>query len=179
MSTAKIVQPYCAESRWILCVRRRGSNGFCLKVRKIFRAACCCSADNLLQDYAVLLGAAEVDQSIPVADRLLGRYGAGSVASLSFDKGFTRTADRELLSLHVPEVVMPKRGKKNAATRWRWRPEAARRASPQPSPIGAVSAAPKIFGKVGVAERKISCITTISPTLVHPHSQKHPFPARD
>lgn len=69
----------------------------------------------LIQDYAVLLGAAEVDQSIPVADRLLGRYGADSVASLSFDKGFTRAADRELLSLYVPEVVMPKRGKKNAA----------------------------------------------------------------
>jgi len=69
----------------------------------------------LIQDYAVLRGEAEVDQSIPVTDRLLGRYGAGSVASLSFDKGFTRTADRELLSLYVPEVVMPKRGKKNAA----------------------------------------------------------------
>jgi hypothetical protein len=50
-----------------------------------------------------------------VADRLLGRYGAGSLASLSFDKGFTRAADRELLSLYVPTVVMPKRGKKNAA----------------------------------------------------------------
>ena len=69
----------------------------------------------LIQDYAVLLGEAEVDQSIPVTDRLLGRYGAGSVASLSFDKGFTRTADRELLGLYVPLVVMPKRGKKNAA----------------------------------------------------------------
>jgi len=69
----------------------------------------------LIQDYAELLGQAEVDQSIPVADRLLGRYGAGSVASISFDKGFTRAADRELLSLYVPEVVMPKRGKKNAA----------------------------------------------------------------
>jgi transposase, IS5 family len=69
----------------------------------------------LIQDYAVLMSRAEVDQSIPVADRLLGRYGAGSVASLSFDKGFTRTADRELLSLYVPAVVMPKRGKKNAA----------------------------------------------------------------
>ena len=69
----------------------------------------------MIQDYAVLLGAAEVDQSIPVTDRLLGRYGAGSVASISFDKGFTRTADRELLSLYIPAVVMPKRGKKNAA----------------------------------------------------------------
>lgn len=69
----------------------------------------------LIQDYVVLQGEAEVDQSVPVADRLLGRYGAGSVASLSFDKGFTRAEDRELLGLYIPEVVMPKRGKKNAA----------------------------------------------------------------
>lgn len=69
----------------------------------------------LIQDYAVSLHAAEVDPSIPVADRLLGRYGAGSVASISFDKGITRTAHRELISLYIPEVVMPKRGKKNAA----------------------------------------------------------------
>ena len=69
----------------------------------------------LIQDYDVPVGGADVDQSIPVADRLLGRYGAGSLASLSFDKGFTRREDRELLSLYVPTVVMPKRGKKNAA----------------------------------------------------------------
>jgi hypothetical protein len=69
----------------------------------------------LIQDYDVPVGGADVDQSVPVADRLLGRYGAGSVASLSFDKGFTRAEDREVLSLYVPTVVMPKRGKKNAA----------------------------------------------------------------
>lgn len=68
----------------------------------------------IIQDYAVLLAEAEIDQSVPVADRLLGRYGAGAIASLSFDKGFTRASDRELLSLYVPTVVMPKRGKKNA-----------------------------------------------------------------
>jgi hypothetical protein len=69
----------------------------------------------LIQDYDVLVGQGDMDQSVPVADRLLGRYGAGSLASLSFDKGFTRAEDRELLSLYVPTVVMPKRGKKNAA----------------------------------------------------------------
>ena len=69
----------------------------------------------LIQDYDVPVGRADVEQSVPVADRLLGRYGAGSLASLSFDKGFTRAEDRELLSLYVPTVVMPKRGKKNAA----------------------------------------------------------------
>ena len=73
----------------------------------------------LVQDYDSPLDQVDVDQSIPVTDRLLGRYGAGSLASLSFDKGFTRREDRELLSLYVPTVVMPKRGKKNAAERER------------------------------------------------------------
>ncbi len=61
------------------------------------------------------LGEADVDQSVPVTDRLLGRHGAGAIARLSFDKGFTCAADRELLNLYVPTVVMPKRGKRNAA----------------------------------------------------------------
>ena len=69
----------------------------------------------LLQDYAVPVGGADVDPSVPVASRWLDRHGAGSLASLSFDKGFTRTADRELLRVYVPVVVMPKRGKQNAA----------------------------------------------------------------
>ena len=70
--------------------------------------------NGLVQDYDVPVGGVDVDQSVAVADRLLGRYGSGSVASMSFDKGFTRAEDRELLSLYVPTVVMPKRGKKNA-----------------------------------------------------------------
>jgi len=45
----------------------------------------------------------------------LHRHGAGQIASLTFDKGFTRTDDRALLQLYVPTVVMPKRGKKTAA----------------------------------------------------------------
>jgi hypothetical protein len=69
----------------------------------------------LIHDYDTPAGEVDVDQSVPVTDRLLGRYGEGSLASLSFDKGFTRAEDRELLSLYIPTVVMPKRGKKNAA----------------------------------------------------------------
>jgi hypothetical protein len=68
-----------------------------------------------IQDCDVAAGVADEDRSVGVADRLLGRYGAGRVASLSLDKSFTREEDRELLNLYVPEVVMPKRGKKNAA----------------------------------------------------------------
>jgi len=69
----------------------------------------------LIEDYAVLVNELDVNQSIGVADRLLGRYGEGSIASLSFDKGFTRAEDRELLALYIPQVVMPKRGKKSPA----------------------------------------------------------------
>jgi len=71
--------------------------------------------DQLIQDYDLPLGQTDVDQSIPVASRLLGRYGEGAIASISFDKGFTRKEDYELLSLYIPVVVMPKRGKKNEA----------------------------------------------------------------
>jgi len=69
----------------------------------------------LIQDYDVPAGGVDVDQSVPVADRLLHRYGARSLASPSFDKGFARAADRELLSLYVPTVVMPERGRKPEA----------------------------------------------------------------
>lgn len=71
--------------------------------------------DRLIQDYDTLLNQVDMGQSVPVTDRLLGRYGEGRIASISFDKGFTRAADRELLGLFIPTVVMPKRGKKNAA----------------------------------------------------------------
>ena len=67
----------------------------------------------LIQDYEGPVGV-DVDQSVPVASRLVGRYGEGQIGSMSFDKGFTRKADRELLELFIPEVIMPKRGRKNA-----------------------------------------------------------------
>lgn len=70
----------------------------------------------LILDYRVMDGQPnEKDESIGVADRLLARYGAGSLQSLSFDKGFTREEDRQLLELYIPEVIMPKRGRRNAA----------------------------------------------------------------
>lgn len=67
----------------------------------------------LIQDYQGPVGV-DVDQSVPVASRLVGRYGEGQIASMSFDKGFTRKEDRELLELFIPQVIMPKRGRKNA-----------------------------------------------------------------
>ena len=67
----------------------------------------------LIHDYEGPAGV-DVDQSVSVASRLVGRYGEGQIASMSFDKGFTRREDRELLELFIPQVIMPKRGRKNA-----------------------------------------------------------------
>lgn len=69
----------------------------------------------LILDYRVMEQPNDKDEVIDLADRLLGRYGPGSIQSLSFDKGFTREEDRQLLELYIPEVIMPKRGKRNGA----------------------------------------------------------------
>jgi hypothetical protein len=73
----------------------------------------------LILDYERLGSWPEVGAAIPVADRLLSRYGEGNIASLSFDKGFTRKDDRELLELYIPQVIMPKRGKLNRSEKER------------------------------------------------------------
>ena len=68
----------------------------------------------LILDYRVMKQPNDKDEVIALADRLLGRYGAGNIGSLSLDKGFTREEERQLLELYIPEVIMPKRGKRNA-----------------------------------------------------------------
>jgi len=67
----------------------------------------------LILDYKVMDQLNDPDEVIALADRLLGRYGSRGVASLSFDKGFSRREDRQLLELYIPEVIMPKRGKRS------------------------------------------------------------------
>jgi transposase, IS5 family len=67
----------------------------------------------LILDYKVMDQLNDADEVIALADRLLASYGLNGVASLSFDKGFSREEDRQLLELYIPEVIMPKRGKRN------------------------------------------------------------------
>jgi hypothetical protein len=68
----------------------------------------------LILDYKVMDQLNDADEVIALADRLLGSYGSTAVASLSFDKGFSRAEARQLLELYIPEVIMPKRGKRNS-----------------------------------------------------------------
>jgi IS5 family transposase len=68
----------------------------------------------LILDYKVMDQLSDGHEVIGLGDRLLGRYGSQGLASLSFDRGFTREEDRQLLELYIPEVIMPKRGKRNS-----------------------------------------------------------------
>jgi len=69
----------------------------------------------LVIDYKVMEGGSESAEIVPVADRLLNRFGEDAIASLSTDKGFSSVGDRELLELYIGEVIMPKKGRRNVA----------------------------------------------------------------
>jgi hypothetical protein len=55
----------------------------------------------------------DLDQTIPVADRLLAKFGYDSIKSTSFDKGFSKSGNKELLETYIPKVILDKRGKLN------------------------------------------------------------------
>jgi hypothetical protein len=65
---------------------------------------------DLIVDYQLLDKGQDRDMALELADRLLSRY---RVESWSFDKGFWKKENKELLQLEVPKVVMPKLGKRN------------------------------------------------------------------
>ena len=64
----------------------------------------------LIVDYQLMEDQQDRDIVIEVADRILLKY---KVASWSFDKGYWRKENKELLQLEVPRVVIPKLGKRN------------------------------------------------------------------
>jgi hypothetical protein len=63
--------------------------------------------------HQVIEGKADAALTIPLSDALLSRY--HNIESLSLDKGFYSKENKELLSLSIPQLVMPKKGKLNAA----------------------------------------------------------------
>jgi len=65
---------------------------------------------DLMIDYQIMDHQADNQVAIGIADRLLKRY---RLFSLSFDKGFWSPENKELLSLFIPHVVLPKKGKRN------------------------------------------------------------------
>lgn len=70
-------------------------------------------------DYKVMVGGAESDEVVPLAERLVARYGAGMIGSLSTDEGFSSAANAGRLGELVGTVVMPKKGRGTKADRER------------------------------------------------------------
>jgi hypothetical protein len=67
--------------------------------------------NHFILHHKVIEGKADVELCIPLADALLSMY--SNIESLSLDKGFYSKENKELLSLAIPRLVMPKKGKLN------------------------------------------------------------------
>ena len=53
-------------------------------------------------------------ENLALVDRLLKRFGFDAFSSISFDKGFSRESDKELIALYIPDVIMPKKSRLNS-----------------------------------------------------------------
>ena len=69
---------------------------------------------SLILDYKVMDQSSDVKETLPLVDRLLTQYGE-SLQSWSVDKGFSAQQNRELVKLFIPEVSMPKKGRRSQA----------------------------------------------------------------
>lgn len=55
----------------------------------------------------------DVELSVSLVDQLIETYGQHAFSSISFDKGFYKKENKELIQLFIPQTIMPKKGKKN------------------------------------------------------------------
>lgn len=65
---------------------------------------------NLIVDYQIMENQSDVEMVGPIVERLTPRY---NILSWSFDKGYWHKDNKALLSMHVDQVVLPKKGKCN------------------------------------------------------------------
>jgi len=89
----------------------------------------------LVLDYKVMDQSSDVKETLPLADRLLARFGEETLQSWSVDKGFSAQQDRQLLELFIPEVIMPKKGRRSQADQARETQKTFRRLRRQHSAI--------------------------------------------
>jgi hypothetical protein len=65
---------------------------------------------HLIVDYQIGNHQTDNQLTLQISDRLLAKY---LIVSLSVDKGFSDQRDKALLELFIPQVIMPKKGKRN------------------------------------------------------------------
>ena len=73
----------------------------------------------LVIDYKVMDQTVDGKETLPLVERLINRYGKGSLRSISFDKGFSDEEDRRLLEEYIEEVIMLKKGRLSKADKER------------------------------------------------------------
>jgi IS5 family transposase len=74
----------------------------------------------LIIDYKIMeAGVGEPGELEPLMDRLESRFGEGAIESLSVDQGFSNMALRQRLEERIDLVIMPKKGRRSAASRER------------------------------------------------------------
>lgn len=71
--------------------------------------------NHFIVDYHLMNNEVDLDQTIPVADRLLAKLGQNSISSISYDKGFSKSGNKELIETYIPKVILDKRGKLSKA----------------------------------------------------------------
>jgi len=66
--------------------------------------------NNLIVDWEICTKKSDSEVLIPIIDRILSKH---KIKRLSVDKGFSSKENKELLSLYIEKVIMPKKGKLN------------------------------------------------------------------
>jgi transposase, IS5 family len=70
---------------------------------------------SLVLDYKVMEDSTDNQETKPLVDRLIKRFGSGEIQSLSMDKGFSDMSMLPELQELIPQIVMPKKGRRNQA----------------------------------------------------------------
>lgn len=69
---------------------------------------------HLILDYKILDSPDEHPEAPATIQRIREQYGADAIASISFDKGFSSAENKTALTQQVGQLIMPKKGKRNA-----------------------------------------------------------------
>jgi hypothetical protein len=70
--------------------------------------------NHIILDYKILATPDEHPQALATVERIQEQYGKDSIQSISFDKGFSSAATKTALAGKVHQLIMPKKGKRNA-----------------------------------------------------------------
>lgn len=105
-STEKVYSIFEPHTEWI----SKGKQN--KKVELGHRVLIATDQYHFILHHKVAQGQQDVELTVPLADSLLSTY--ENIGSMSFDKGFYSKENKELLSMEVPQLVMPKKGKLNA-----------------------------------------------------------------